>query len=167
MKQLKISIYTLIFAIAFTSVAYTQDSATPLSRKENKKAMDKKASGTFEVKLLPLEGHSPDASPKILSIDKKFQGELDAESTGQMLAAGTNVSGSAGYVAIEKVTGTLNGKKGSFILQHTGIMTRGTPQLTVTILPDSGTDELTGISGEMSIKIENGKHFYEFKYTIQ
>jgi hypothetical protein len=101
-----------------------------------------------------------------LSIDKRFHGELDGTSTGTMLSAGTAVAGSAGYVAIERVTGTLCGKRGSFALQHSGTMNRGAPSLSVTVVPDSGTDELAGLRGSMQIIIEKGKHSYDFDYEI-
>ena len=83
-----------------------------------------------------------------------------------MLAAGTAVKGSAGYVAIERVTGTLGGKSGGFVLMHTGIMNRGTPSLTVTVVPDSGTGDLTGLTGTMAIEITGGKHFYVLEYDL-
>ena len=127
-----------------------------------------RASGMFDVKLTPqgADGEGVEGVPGRMLIDKQFHGDLEATSKGQMLAAMTEVKGSAGYVAIEKVTGKLNGRSGSFILQHSGIMTRGTPQLTVTVVPDSGTGELAGLSGKMEIKIEGGKHEYEFEYSI-
>lgn len=124
------------------------------------------ASGTFEVKLNPQDDKQEDSTISRLSIDKEFQGDLVGVSKGQMLAAGTGVQGSAGYVAIEKVSGTLNGRAGTFVLQHSGTMTRGTPELTVSVVPDSGTDQLKGLAGKMTIKIENGMHFYELQYTI-
>ncbi|HEX7046288.1 MAG TPA: DUF3224 domain-containing protein [Gammaproteobacteria bacterium] len=126
------------------------------------------ANGTFDVKIAPLDLHF-DAGDKLgrLSIDKTFHGDLEATSQGEMLTAGTDVKGSAVYVAIERVTGTLNGKKGSFILHHRGIMNRGEAELVVKIVPDSGTGELEGISGEMKIRIEEGKHFYDFEYALQ
>ncbi len=102
-----------------------------------------------------------------MTIDKQFQGDLDATSKGQMLTARTAIQASAGYVAIERVTGSLQGRAGSFTLQHTGIMNRGEPQLTISVVPDSGTGELEGISGEMSIQIDAGKHSYEFEYSIE
>jgi hypothetical protein len=101
-----------------------------------------------------------------MSIDKEFKGDLAATSRGEMLMAGTSVKGSAGYVAIERVTGSLGGRAGSFVLQHTGVMNRGTPQLSVSVVPDSGTDQLVGLSGRMAIIIESGKHSYEFDYTL-
>lgn len=100
-----------------------------------------------------------------MSIDKQFHGDLEATSKGQMLSVATNTKDSAGYVAIERVTGTLHGRKGSFALQHNGIMTRGAPQLTISVVPDSGTDQLVGIAGKMTIRIDEGKHFYDFEYT--
>src|SRR5271165_4091355 len=100
-----------------------------------------------------------------MSIDKQFHGDLEGTSKGEMLGAMTEVKGSAGYVAIERVTGTLNGRSGTFVLQHSGTMTRGTQHMTITVVPDSGTGGLAGISGSMTIIIkEGGKHFYEFEY---
>jgi hypothetical protein len=122
------------------------------------------ARGTFEVKLTP-EG-TPEQVPGRMSIDKKFAGDLDASSKGTMLAFMTNVKGSAGYVAMEKVEGTLAGRAGSFVLQHSGTMNRGTPEQSVTVVPDSGSEELTGLTGRMTIIIESGKHSYEFDYTL-
>ena len=99
-------------------------------------------------------------------IDKTFSGDLDATSQGQMLTGMTEVKGSAGYVAIERVTGKLQGRAGAFTLQHTGTMSRGTPQLSVTVIPDSGTGDLAGLSGHMTIEISDGKHSYNFEYTF-
>jgi hypothetical protein len=99
-------------------------------------------------------------------IDKQFHGDLEGTSKGQMISAMGSVKGSAGYVAMERVTGKLKGRTGSFVLQHNGTMTRGAPQLSVTVVPDSGTDQLTGIAGMLTIKIEGGKHSYEFEYTL-
>jgi hypothetical protein len=101
-----------------------------------------------------------------MSIDKRYHGDLEATGQGQMLTGGTNIKNSAGYVAIERVTGTLKGRKGSFILQHNGVMNRGTPSLVISIVPDSGTDQLDGLRGTMSIRIEDGKHFYDLTYTL-
>ena len=126
------------------------------------------ASGTFEVKLnaQPPVENVGDPSVGRLSIDKRFHGDLDAISKGEMLAAGTDVKGSAGYVAIERVTGALHGRNGSFALQHCGVMTRGAPQLSITVVPDSGTGQLIGLAGKMAINIVEGKHFYDFEYTL-
>lgn len=126
------------------------------------------AAGDFDVHLNPLPTYeSSDASLLgHLSLDKEFRGDLVATSKGEMLSAGTTVKGSAGYVAMERVTGTLHGRRGSFVLQHSGTMTRGAPQLSVSVVPDSGTGELVGLAGTMAIIIADGKHSYEFSYTL-
>ena len=131
-----------------------------------------RARGTFEVTLTP-QGENPNQSAKTegtslgrMSLDKRFDGDLVGTGKGQMLTAMTDVAGSAGYVAIERVTGTLHGRTGSFVLQHTGTMNRGAPQLAITVVPDSGTGELTGIVGTFGIDIVDGKHFYHFEYTL-
>ena len=126
------------------------------------------ASGTFDVKLTPQsdEGAGDSGLGRML-IDKQFHGDLEGTSKGFMLSsAATIVKGSGGYVAMERVTGTLKGRTGSFVLQHSGTMTRGAPQLSVTVVPDSGSDQLTGIAGTLTIKIDAGKHSYEFEYTL-
>ncbi len=130
--------------------------------------MLKCASGTFEVRLNPLAAYNQaeDAMLGRLSIEKQFKGDLEATSKGEMLTAGTVVSGSAGYVAIERVNGTLHDLSGTFVFQHSGSMNRNQPQLTVTVVPDSGTDQLTGLAGTLTIRIDNGQHFYDFEYTL-
>lgn len=127
-----------------------------------------RATGPFEVKLNPQPAYNAaeDALLGRMSIDKQFHGDLEATSKGEMLTAGTSVKSSAGYVAIERVTGTLEGKKGSFALQHSGTLTRGVPGLTISVVPDSGTDQLAGLTGKMSIEIANGKHSYVLEYSI-
>lgn len=127
-----------------------------------------RAIGTFDVKISPQapDENSGNSTVGRMLIDKKFDGDLEGSSKGQMLAVMTGVEGSAGYVAIEQVNATINGQSGTFALQHTGIMTRGTPQLAVTVVPDSGTDQLVGLAGRMKINIADGKHSYEFDYTI-
>lgn len=122
------------------------------------------ARGTFEVKMTPASDR--DAALGRFSLEKKFSGDLEGSSAGEMLAISSSVAGSAGYVAMEQVTGTLAGRSGTFALQHTGTMNRGAAQLSVTVVPDSGTGELVGLSGKMDIKITEGKHFYEFDYAI-
>lgn len=126
------------------------------------------ASGEFDVKMTPQTPDDKSAGAAVgrFLLDKQFHGDLQANSKGEMLAVSTEVQGSAGYVAMEQVTGRLNGRSGSFALQHTGTMTRGAFQLSVTVVPDSGTDELVGLSGRMAIKIDEGKHSYEFEYTL-
>ncbi len=130
--------------------------------------MTMKASGTFEVKLTPQapDENAGDAPLGRMTIDKQFHGDLEATSKGQMLAAMTEVKGSAGYVAMERVSGTLAGRSGVFLLQHSGTMTRGEGQLTVTVVPDSGTGELVGLAGKMAINVADGKHSYDFEYTL-
>ncbi len=130
--------------------------------------MTNRASGSFEVKMNPLAPDDGVGDPSVgrMSIDKQFNGDLEATGKGQMLAVRTDVEGSAGYVAMERVTGTLHGRVGAFTLQHSGTMTRGAQQLTVTVVPDSGTGELVGLVGEMTIDIVDGKHFYGFDYTL-
>jgi hypothetical protein len=126
-----------------------------------------KASGTFEVKVTPQPPDEADTSGiGRLLLDKEFHGDLEGTSKGQMLAVGTAVEGSAGYVAMEQISGALHGRSGSFALQHIGSMTRGNPDLKVTVVPDSGTGDLAGLSGKMQIIIAEGKHSYEFDYTL-
>lgn len=122
-------------------------------------------SGPFDVKMTPAS--APDDAVGRFVLDKQYHGDLAATSTGEMLAAMTATKGSAGYVAIEKVTGKLAGRSGTFHLQHTGIMNRGAPSLTITVIPDSGTGELTGLAGTMGIKTTPaGAHTYEFEYSL-
>jgi hypothetical protein len=125
-----------------------------------------RARGTFEVKLTPQAIDDQGGVLSRRTIDKQFQGDLQGTSRGEMLAAGTGVKGSAGYVAIERVRGTLHGRTGTFVLQHSGTMTRGAPQLAITVVPDSGTDQLVGLAGTMTIEIADGKHSYELEYTL-
>jgi hypothetical protein len=127
-----------------------------------------RATGSFDVKLTPHPADAASAEPAVgrMAIDKRFHGPLDGTSRGEMLAAGTAVKGSAGYVAIEKVTATLDGRRGSFVLQHSGTMTRGAPQLVITVVPDSGTEQLAGLTGTMTIEVADGKHAYVFDYAL-
>lgn len=125
--------------------------------------------GTFSVDMKPIEGYSTGKNGVTLgrmSIDKTFDGPLKASSQGEMLSAMTPVKGSAGYVAIEQVIGTLEGKTGSFVLQHYGIMHAGDSQLILEVVPGSGTDELTGLFGKMAIRNEEGQHYYDFEYEL-
>jgi len=126
------------------------------------------ATGTFEVKLTPQppEDKAEGSTLGRMSGDKQFHGDLEGTSKVQMLTAMTDVKGSAGYVAIERVTGTLHGHTGSFVLQHSGSSNRGTTQLSITVVPDSGTGQLVGITGKMTITITDGKHSYDFEYTL-
>ncbi|MBI4912541.1 MAG: DUF3224 domain-containing protein [Acidobacteria bacterium] len=127
------------------------------------------AKGTFEVKTTPLtEGIRPGVwSPARMSIDKRFHGDLEGTSEGEMLAAGTEVQGSAGYTAIERVQGSLQGRKGSFLLQHYALMSRGVPgEWFVSVVPDSGTGDLKGLSGKLTITIKGKEHSYVLEYTL-
>ena len=130
--------------------------------------MSARASGTFDVKLTPRapDDHADSAPVGRLSLDKQFHGDLEAVSVGQMLAIRTDIKDSAGYVAMERVSGKLHGRSGSFALQHSGSMDRGAKRLSVSVVPDSGSGELLGINGTMSIDITEGKHFYGFEYTL-
>lgn len=129
------------------------------------------ASGSFDVKLNPQKPNSEIAQAANLgrmTIDKQFHGDLGATSKREMISARTETEGSAGYVAMERVTGTLKGRRGSFVLQHSATMSRGVPALSITVVPDSGTGDLKGITGKMNIMIApDGKHSYEFDYTIE
>ena len=130
--------------------------------------MKHQASGTFEV-AIQMQGEADNAGGVSLgrmSLDKKFVGDLQAVGKGEMLSARSAVEGSAGYVAIERVTGTLQGRQGSFVFQHTGVMNRGESQLSITVVPDSGTEELSGIVGEFLLTIQDGKHHYIFTYSL-
>lgn len=125
------------------------------------------ASGTFNVKVIPQSpAEGEHAVPGRMLLDKQFQGDLEATSQGQMLAAGTGVPDSAGYVAIEEVSGTLHGRSGTFVLQHSGTMTRGVGELSIHVVPDSGTDQLAGLTGTMAINADHELHLYTFDYTL-
>jgi hypothetical protein len=128
----------------------------------------KRATGSFEVSLQPLSNAevSSDALLGRILLTKKFSGDLQASACGQMLSAGTATRGSAGYVAIDQVTGELDGRRGSFLLQHSGSMNRGVPTLSIMVVPDSGTEDLAGLTGTLSINIVDGKHFYDFLYSF-
>lgn len=156
-----------LFCCGAAASAQTDSQALRSVRKEA--TMTTHASGTFEVKLNPQKPDNKEAESANLvrmSIDKQFHGELEATGKGEMLSAVTDVKGSAGYVAIERVSGTLRGRSGTFVLQHSGTMTRGAAQMSVTVVPDSGTGQLAGLAGKMTIEITDGKHSYEFDYTL-
>jgi hypothetical protein len=165
MKARAVAAVCVLFSLGPVVRAQTNSQAPNAAHKETRVA--EHAKGTFEVKVTPQAPEDKD-DPSLgrYTIDKQLHGDLEATSKGQMLTAGTSVKGSAGYVAIEKVTGTLRGRSGSFVLQHLGTMTQGVPQLSVTVVPDSGTGELAGLTGKMNIIIADGKHSYEFEYTI-
>jgi hypothetical protein len=133
---------------------------------QTKTSMTQHATGTFEVKLTPQDDKTGDASMGRMIFEKQWQGDVQGTSTGQMLTGGDLKTGSAAYVAMEKFTGSVKGRKGALIFQHSATMTGGKGDLTILVVPDSGTDELKGISGKLTIKIESGKHFYDFEYSL-
>jgi Protein of unknown function (DUF3224) len=158
----------LAASVLLVSVAAQAQASKPAANAAQKgAAMTVHASGTFDVKLNPQppEDKADGSTLGRMSGDKQFHGDLEGTSKVQMLTAMTDVKGSAGYVAIERVTGTLSDRSGSFVLQHSGTSTRGTQQLSITVVPDSGTGQLVGIAGKMTITITDGKHSYDFEYT--
>ena len=154
--------------LSFGSMAHAQESTATPAPITVQKGNAMHASGTFAVKLIPQppEDKADGSTLGRMSIDKQFHGDLEGASKGQMLSAMTDVKGSAGYVAIERVTGKLNGRSGSFVLQHSGSAIRGATQLSVTVVPDSGTGQLVGLAGTMTITIADGKHSYDLEYTL-
>jgi hypothetical protein len=162
-----VAVRVLIVGVSF-GLSHAQSPA-PLNPPQQERVVTAHVSGKFDVKLTPemLADKAADKTLARMSIDKQFHGDLEGSSKGEMLSAMTNVKGSAGYVAIERVTGTLKGRKGSFVLQHSATMNRGTPHLHIVVVPDSGTDELTGLAGKMTIDIApGGEHTYDFEYAF-
>jgi Protein of unknown function (DUF3224) len=157
----------LCLSLGFGSFAGAQ-TQSPVAKTQSKETLvTKHAKGTFEVKLAPqTDDKVGDPTVGRMSLDKVFSGDLEAVGRGQMLGVRTEIEGSAGYVAMERVAGKLHGREGSFALQHSGTMTRGAMQLNITVVPDSGTGQLAGITGKMQINIADGKHSYEFEYTL-
>jgi hypothetical protein len=162
-RRWMMSVAALACLAGGAAIARTSQGQTETARKDTRTT---RATGTFDVKLTP---QSTDESKLLgrMAIDKQFHGDLEGTSKGEMLTAGTDVKDSAGYVAIERVSGKLQGRSGAFILQHTGTMNRGQPSLSVSVVPDSGTGELKGLSGTMTIDIGGGKHAYVFEYRIE
>jgi hypothetical protein len=154
-------------ALGYATAVDAQDS-NRVSSASPEKRVTARATGTFEVKLTPLanDEHPEGAALGRMAIDKQFLGDLTGTSKGEMLTSGSSVKTSAGYVAIERVVGTLHGRRGTFVLQHNGIMTRGDGKLTITVVPDSGTGDLTGLAGTMTIEIAGGKHSYVLEYSL-
>ena len=136
------------------------------ARKGKEPLVTKQAKGTFDVKLQPQTVTDQESGLQRYSLDKQFHGELEGSSKGEMLSAGNPTTGSAGYVAMEIVTGTLAGRSGSFALQHNGTLSGGKQQLSVTVVPGSGSGQLTGINGKMNIIVEGGMHSYVFDYAL-
>lgn len=158
--------YIICLALGVAASAFTHAQAPAQPRKGA--VMSTHASGTFDVTIKPQAPEEGVGDPTIgrMSTDKRFHGDLEGTSLGQMLAAMTDVKDSASYVAIERVKGALKGRTGTFALQHTGTMNRGVPALIITVVPDSGTEQLAGLAGTMLINIVDGKHLYEFDYTL-
>src|SRR5215469_766381 len=151
-----------VFIIAITTLMTT---IVPAQTTPKEAVMSARVTGPFEVKIIPQDDKLGDGISRML-LDKQYHGGLDGTSKGQMLAVGSAKS-SGVYVAIEIFTGTLRGKTGSFSLHHTGIMTKAAPKLTISVVPDSGTGQLAGITGNMTINIApDGRHSYEFEYTL-
>jgi hypothetical protein len=150
------------------SEAHTRIHSPVSSAIQKGAAMAAHATGTFDVKLTPQppDDKAEGSTLGRMTIDKQFHGDLEGTAKGQMLTAGTDVKGSAGYVAIERITGMLHGRTGSFVLQHSGILARGAQQQSVTVVPDSGTGQLAGISGKMTGTVDSGKHSYDLEYTL-
>jgi uncharacterized protein DUF3224 len=142
---------------------FPQSSDTP-----KEKTLSAHATGAFDVKISPLTLSDQSADPKLgrMAIEKQYHGDLEAAAKGEMLTAQSEIKDSGVYVAVERVTGTLKGKRGGFAMYHSGVMNRGKPELKITVVPDSGTDELQGLTGTMNIKIDNGKHSYDFEYSL-
>ena len=155
-----------VAAVALASILIVPLAAT--ATHERSTAMKLSAKGAFEVKLAPVTQteHAGGTTLGRFTLAKAFHGDLEGTGAGEMLTAGTSVAGSAGYVAIERVEGALGGRQGSFVLQHSGSMAHGGQSLTITVVPDSGTGELTGLAGTMQIDIEGKEHFYRFEYSL-
>jgi hypothetical protein len=157
------AVAAMLFLVLTLSGAIPAQTANP-SPKEAR--MTNHATGPFDVKMLPQDDKTADGVTRLL-LDKQYHGDLEGTAKGQMLTGGMSADKSGAYVAIEKFTGTLQGRSGSFVLHHTGIMTRGKPELTILVAPDSGAGQLTGISGKMTINVAaDGKHSYDFEYML-
>ncbi|HEY7292684.1 MAG TPA: DUF3224 domain-containing protein [Vicinamibacterales bacterium] len=165
--MLKTAAVGLVFAMAFGASARAgiqQPASDPV-----RKVVMTRAKGTFDVKVAPLPAYDTTEATTLgrMSLDKVYHGDLDGTAKGEMLTGMTSVKNSGAYVAVERFAGTLAGRRGTFVLHHTGIMDRGSQKLTVTVVPDSGTDQLTGLSGSLNIIIAaDGTHSYEFDYSL-
>ena len=165
-------VYTAVYAesggswrlVAYESTKRSEPEAEPGPGKKEA-AVPHAATGAFDVTMSPLKAEGGSTLARF-ALDKQYHGALDGKSRGEMLTAGTAVKNSAGYVAFETFTGTLDGRAGGFVLQHSATMTRGDGKLSITVVPDSGTGALEGISGTMAIRIENGAHSYDFAYSL-
>ncbi len=156
-----------LFCTTMALPGHTQATAATGTPEQKENPVMNHAAGPFDVKVVKQEDAGGDTSVGRFTLDKQYHGDLEATGKGQMLTASTEVKGSGAYVAIERVTGTLKGREGTFALQHTGTMAQNVPSLTINVVPDSGTGQLKGISGKMNIVITpDGKHTYELEYTL-
>ena len=164
-KQLFTAVSLLL---AFSLAAQSQSNSSAPNSSQKETLVTAHATGPFDVKIAPLDPafKTEDNSLGRMSIDKQYHGDLDATRKGEMLTGGTAIKGSGVYVAVERVAGTLHGRSGTFLLQHSGVMTRGTPHLSITVVADSGTGQLTGLTGTMNVIITDGKHSYDFSYSL-
>ena len=162
-----VALVLLIVAVLWIRVPAHVNAQQPAPSDKENSVTTHQAKGPFDVKIVPFKSDGIDAAFSAMTLDKQFHGALEATSKGTMLAFGSPAKGSGGYVAIELVDGTLDGRKGTFVLQHNATMDHGTPAMNIIVVPDSGTGELTGISGKLSIDIAaGGKHSYTFDYTL-
>ena len=161
--RLSAGLLVLCSALSFPQTQPQEHGDSPKEKK-----LSAHATGAFDVKISPLALSEESADPKLgrMAIAKQYHGDLEATAKGEMLTAQSEMKDSGVYVAVERVTGTLRGKRGSFAMYHSGVMNRGKPELRITVVPDSGTDELQGLTGMMNIKIDNGKHSYDFEYSL-
>jgi hypothetical protein len=157
-----------VAVLVLLSTLFVWPAPSPNSGDAKERTLSGHATGAFDVKISPLTLSEQSADPKLgrMSIEKQYHGELEATAKGEMLTAESEMKDSGVYVAVERVTGTLHGKKGSFAMHHTGVMSRGKPELKISVVPDSGKDDLQGLTGTMNIRIESGKHFYDFDYSL-
>lgn len=161
--RLSAGLLVLCGALSFPQTQPQEHSDSP-----KEKTLSAHAIGPFDVKISPLALSEQSADPKLgrMAIEKQYHGDLEATAKGEMLTGQSEMKDSGVYVAVERVTGTLKGKRGSFAMYHTGVMNRGKPELKITVVPGSGTNELQGLTGTMNIKIDNGKHSYDFEYSL-
>jgi hypothetical protein len=163
---------TAAVGLMFVSLAFDASARAGVRQSAGdpvRKVVMTRAKGTFDVKVAPLPAYDTTEATTLgrMSLDKVYHGDLDGTAKGEMLTGMTGVKNSGVYVAVERFTGTLAGKRGTFVLHHTGIMDRGAQRLSVTVVPDSGTDQLTGLSGSLNITIAaDGTHSYEFDYSL-
>ncbi len=157
----------LIVAVIWLRVPAQVNAQQPVPAAKEDSVTSHQAKGPFDVKIVPFKSDGIDAAFSAMTLDKQFHGALEATSKGTMLAFGSPAKGSGGYVAIELVDGALDGRKGTFVLQHNATMDHGTAAMNIIVVPGSGTGELTGITGKLSIDIAaGGKHSYTFDYTL-